>query len=126
MIFTDFLAGVVRCAGIFPGEKRQGLRWCSGRWSQVWQVGDVLLLSLKMNQNSIDDVLICDPSDHPCRPTATGADPDVYIEYALESLSPGHRHMSFRCRVGLRIGIRLDSFATPSWRDQSAPAVIWR
>ena len=112
------------CAGIFPSEKRQGLRWCSGRWCQVWQGGGVLFLSLKMSQNSIDDVLILDASDYLYRPTAAGAELDVYIEYALESLSPGHRRMSLRCRADLHIGNRLDSFSTPGWRDQPSPAVV--
>jgi hypothetical protein len=48
----------------------------------VWQGGGVLFLSLKMSQNSFDDVLIFDASDHPYRHTAAGADHDVYIEYA--------------------------------------------
>lgn len=34
--------------------------------------------------------------------------------------------MSLRCRADLHIGNRLDSFSTLGWRDQSAPAVIWR
>ena len=92
----------------------------------MWQGGGVLFLRVQMSQNSIDDVLVLDTSDDSDRSAAAGADLDVYIEYALESLSPGHRRMSFRCRADLRIGNRLDSFSTLGWRDQSAPAVIWR
>ena len=92
----------------------------------MWQGRGVLFLSLKMSQNSIDDSLLLDTGDDSDRSAAAGADLDVYIEYAPESLSPGHRRMSLRCRADLRIGNRLDSFSTPGWRDQSAPAVIWR
>ena len=45
-------------AGILPSEKRQSLRWCSGRWHQVWQCGGVLFLIAKMSQDPVDDVLI--------------------------------------------------------------------
>ena len=90
------------------------------------QGGGVLLFSLKMSQNSIDDILLLDTGDDSDRSAAAGADLDVYIEYAPESLSPSHRRMSLRCRADLHIGNRLDSFSTPGWRDQSAPAVVRR
>ena len=90
------------CAGILPSEKRQCLRWCSGRWCQVWQGGGVLFLFLKMSQNSMDDILLLKTADDLCCPAAAGADLDVYIEYALEPLSPGHCRMSLRCRADLR------------------------
>ena len=92
----------------------------------MWQGGCVLFLSFKMSQNSFDDVLIFDASDNRYRPTAAGADHDVYIEYALEPLSPGHCCMSLRCRADLSIGNRLGTFSSPGWRDQPTPAVIWR
>lgn len=47
--------------------------WCSGRWCQVWQGGGFLVLSLKMSQNSFDDVLIFDASDNRYRPPAASA-----------------------------------------------------
>ena len=90
----------------------------------MWQGRGVLFLSLKMSQNSIDDSLLLDTGDDSDRSAAAGADLDVYIEYALESLSPGHRRMSLRCRADLHIGNRLDSFSTPGWRDQPSPAVV--
>lgn len=89
----------------------------------MWQGRGVLFLSLKMSQNSIDDSLLLDTGDDSDR-SAAAADLDVYIEYALESLSPGHRRMSLRCRADLHIGNRLDSFSTPGWRDQPSPAVV--
>ena len=92
----------------------------------MWQCGGVLFFIAQMSQNSFDDVLIFDASDHPYRPTAAGADYDVDIEYALEPLSPGHCCMSLRCRADLSIGNRLDTFSAPGWRDQPTPAVVWR
>ena len=89
----------------------------------MWQGRGVLFLSLKMSQNSIDDSLLLDTGDDSDR-SAAAADLDVYIEYALESLSPGHRRMSLRCRADLHIGNRLDSFSTPGWRDQPSQAVV--
>jgi hypothetical protein len=60
----------------------------------VWQGGGVLFLSLKVSQNSIDDVLVLDTSDDSDRSTTAAADFDVYVEYSLESLSPGHGGMA--------------------------------
>gem|GEM_PF-3002694 len=97
----------------------------------MWQGGGVLFLIAQMSQNSFDDVLIFDATvrrsdDNFDRPTAAGADHDVYIEYALEPLSPGRCCMSLRCRADLSIGNRLGIFSAPGWRDQPTPAVVWR
>ena len=67
-------------SGILPSEKRQCLRWCSGRWCQVWQGGGVLFLSLKMSQNSIDDILFLDTGDDPDSAAAAVTDLDVDTE----------------------------------------------
>ena len=71
--------------------------------------GGVLFLSFKMAQNFIDDVLIFDACDDSGRFATAGADLDkvnrreasskgalghVYIEHALESLSPSHTRYS--------------------------------
>lgn len=90
------------------------------------QGGDVLFLIAQMSQNSTDGSLLLDTVDDSDRSTSAGADLDVYIEYALGSLSPVHRRMSLRCREDLHIGNRLDSFSTPGWRDQTSPAVVRR
>ena len=42
----------------------------------MWQVGGVLFLSLKMSQNSIDDVLVLDAGDDPDRTTAAATNLD--------------------------------------------------
>ena len=42
----------------------------------MWQGGGVLFLSLKMSQNSIDDVLVLDTCDDFYRPAAVAADFD--------------------------------------------------
>ncbi len=91
----------------------------------MWQGGGVLFLIAQMSQNSFDDVLIFDASDHPYRPTAAGAGHDVYIEYVLEPLSPGRCCMSLRCRADLSIGNRLGTFSAPGWCDHPTPAVVW-
>ena len=61
----------------------------------MWQGGGVLFLSLKMSQNSVDDVLILDTCDDSDRTAAAATNLDVYVEYALESLGPGHRDVPF-------------------------------
>lgn len=48
-----------------------------------------------MSQDSIDDVLILNTSDDSDRSAAAAADFNVDIEYALESLGPGHRDVAF-------------------------------
>ena len=58
------------------------------------QGAGVLFLIAQMSQNSIDDVLILDTRDDSDRSTAAAADFDVYVEYSLESLSPGHGGMA--------------------------------
>jgi hypothetical protein len=47
-----------------------------------------------MSQNSIYDVLILNTGDDSGSSTAAAADFDVYVEYSLESLSPGHGGMA--------------------------------
>ena len=58
------------------------------------QGAGALFLIAQMSQNSIDDVLILDTRDDSDRSTAAAADFDVYVEYSLESLSPGHGGMA--------------------------------
>jgi hypothetical protein len=61
----------------------------------VWQSGGVLFLALKMSQDSVDDVLILNASDDFDGPTAATTNFNIDIEYALESLGPGHRDVPF-------------------------------
>ena len=75
-------------------EKRQRGRWRSCWWCQVGQGGGALFLIAQMSQNSIDDVLVLDTCDDFYRPAAVAADFDVYVEYSLEPLSPGHGGMA--------------------------------
>ena len=49
----------------------------------MWEGGGVLFLSLKMSQNSIDDVLIFDTSDDSDRSAAAAADVDVDTEHTF-------------------------------------------
>lgn len=60
-----------------------------------------------MSQNSIDDILVLSARDDPDRSSATTTDHDVYIEYALEPLSPGHCCISLRCRADLSAVLEL-------------------
>ena len=92
----------------------------------MWEGGGVLFLSLKMSQNSIDDVLIFDTSDDSDRSAAAAADFDVYVEYSLESLSPGHGGVALGGRADFCVGDRLDAFPAPGWCDQPATAVVRR
>ena len=48
-----------------------------------------------MSQNVVDNVLVLDAGDGSGRATAATANFNVDIEYALESLGPGHRDMPF-------------------------------
>ena len=92
----------------------------------MWQGGGVLFLSLKVSQNSIDDVLVLDTSDDSDRSAAAAADFDVYIEYSLEPLSPGHGGMALGGCADFCVGDELDAFPAPGWRDEPAPAVVRR
>ena len=92
----------------------------------MWQGGGVLFLSLKVSQNSIDDVLVLDTSDDSDRSAAAAADFDVYIEYSLEPLSPGHGGMTLGGCADFCVGDELDAFPAPGWRDEPAPAMVRR
>jgi hypothetical protein len=48
-----------------------------------------------MSQNSIDDVLVLNTGYDLYRSTATTANLDIDIEYALEPLGPGHCRLTF-------------------------------
>jgi hypothetical protein len=52
--------------------------------------GKAGVFALKMSQNSIDDVLFFNTSDDSGRTTAATAIFNVYVEYSLKSLGPGH------------------------------------
>ena len=58
------------------------------------QGGGVVFLALKMSQDPVDGVLLFDASDDFDRPPAATANLNVDIEYALESLGPGHGRMT--------------------------------
>ena len=75
-------------------EKRQRGRWRSCWWCQVGQGGGALFLIAQKSQDSIDGVLVLDTCDDFYRPAAVAADFDVYVEYSLEPLSPGHGGMA--------------------------------
>ena len=53
-----------------------------------------MLLS-KMSQKPVDNVLVLNTGDDFDGPTAMAANLDIDIEYALESLGPGHRDGPF-------------------------------
>ena len=61
----------------------------------MWQGGGVLFLIAQMSQNAIDDLLVLDAGDDSGRSTASTANFNVYVEYSLESLGPGHRDVLF-------------------------------
>ena len=100
----------------------------------MWQGGGVLFLSLKVSQNSIEglprfigyDVVVLDTSDDSDRSAAAAADFDVYIEYSLEPLSPGHGGMTLGGCADFCVGDELDAFPAPGWRDEPAPAMVRR
>ena len=76
-------------------EKRQRGRWRPGwRYQEGPGRGFLFLLS-KMCQDSVDDVLILNASDDFGGPTAATTNFNIDIEYALESLGPGHRDVPF-------------------------------
>ena len=74
--------------GFLPNEKRQCLRWCPGRRCEQREGRDILFLLAKMSQDPVDDVLVLDAGHDSDGSTAAGADLDVDIEHALESLLP--------------------------------------
>jgi len=76
-------------------EKRQRGRWRPGwRYQEGPGRGFLFLLS-KICQDSVDDVLILNASDDFGGPTAATTNFNIDIEYALESLGPRHRDVSF-------------------------------
>jgi hypothetical protein len=91
----------------------------------VWQSGGVVFLTLKMNQDPVDNVLVLNTTDDPDRASTASTDLDVDIEYSLESLGPSHSSMALgRCPY-FRICARLKCLATSGRSDFPAPAVIW-
>ena len=56
---------------------------------------DVLFPIAKVSEDSIYDVVVLNTGDDLYRSTAMTANFDIDIEYALESLGPGHRDVSF-------------------------------
>ena len=91
----------------------------------MWQSGGVLFLTLKMNQDPVDNVLVLNTTDDPDRASTASTDLDVDIEYSLESLGPSHSSMALgRCPY-FRICARLKCLATSGRSDFPAPAVIW-
>ena len=58
------------------------------------QGGGTLFLIAQVSQDSIDGLLVLNARNDPDRTTAAAANLNVDIEYALESLSPGHRRVT--------------------------------
>ena len=56
-------------------------------------MGCVFLVA-QVGQNVVDNVMVLNAGNDLYRLTAAGADRDVYIEYAFEPLSPGHRSVT--------------------------------
>jgi hypothetical protein len=84
-----------------------------------------VFLTLKMNQDPVDNVLVLNTTDDPDRASTASTDLDVDIEYSLESLGPSHSSMALgRCPY-FRICARLKCLATSGRSDFPAPAVIW-
>ena len=84
-----------------------------------------MFLTLKMNQDPVDNVLVLNTTDDPDRASTASTDLDVDIEYSLESLGPSHSSMALgRCPY-FRICARLKCLATSGRSDFPAPAVIW-
>ena len=76
-------------------EKRQPGRWRPGwRYQEGPGRGFLFLLS-KICQDSVDDVLILNASDDFDVPATATTNFNIDIEYALESLGPRHRDVSF-------------------------------
>ena len=61
----------------------------------MWQSGGVVFLTLKMNQDPVDNVLVLNTTDDPDRASTASTDLDVDIEDALESLGSGHSDVPF-------------------------------
>ncbi|MDB2364414.1 hypothetical protein N9V98_00945 [Luminiphilus sp.] len=57
--------------------------------------GGVLLPLAKVSQDPVDDVLFLNASDDFDGPATATTNFHIDIEYALESLGPGHRGMPF-------------------------------
>jgi hypothetical protein len=68
-------------------------------------------------QDPVNGLLVFNAGDDPDRTTAATADFDVYIEYSLESLSPGHGGMALGGCADFCVGDRLDAFPAPGWCD---------
>ena len=84
-----------------------------------------MFLTLKMNQDPVDNVLVLNTTDDPDRASTASTDLDVDIEYSLESLGPSHSSMALgRCPY-FRICARLKCLAMSGRSDFPAPAVIW-
>ena len=58
-------------------------RWRSGRWHQQWPSRFFLFVLALVSQYSIDDVLVLNAGDDPCRTTAAATDLDVDTEHAF-------------------------------------------
>ena len=58
------------------------------------QGGGTLFLIAQMSEDSVDNALVLDARDDSDRSTAAAAGFDVYVEYSLESLCPGHGSMT--------------------------------
>ena len=54
-----------------------------------------MFLVAQMSKDSIDDVLVLNEGDNSYGSTAMTANLNIDIEYALESLGPGHRDVPF-------------------------------
>ena len=116
-------------AGILPGEKRQCPRWRSGRWHQQWPSRRFLFFLAQVVQDPVNGLLVFNAGDDPDRTTAATADFDVYIEYSLESLSPGHGGMAlgdcFVIRMDVTPGLAAP-LAPPGGGDQSPVFTVGR
>lgn len=77
-----------------------------------------------MSQDPVDDVLILNASDDFDVPATATTNFHIDIEYALESLGPRHRNVSFSGSANFSIGESLHSFAAFGWCDHPSPAVI--
>ena len=84
-----------------------------------------MLLS-KMSQKPVDNVLVLNTGDDFDGPTAMAANLDIDIEYALESLGPGHRDGPFSGWANVSIGHSLRAFAAFGRCNALTPAVIGR
>ena len=74
--------------------------------------------------NPVDNVLVLNACDDPDRPAAASANFNVDIEYALESLGPGHGSMALGRCLYFRIFAHLKCLATFGRGNLPAPPVI--